>query len=58
MITINKDVQCEFLMTTMEEIVPKDCLFRKIDKYIDFNFIYDEVKDLYSESNEDRVLIL
>ncbi|MFA7121007.1 MAG: hypothetical protein WC277_05970 [Bacilli bacterium] len=42
----------------MEEIVPKDSLFRKIDKYIDFNFIYDEVKDLYFESNEDRVLIL
>ena len=28
-------------MTTMEEIVPEDSLFRKIDKYIDFTFIYD-----------------
>ena len=35
----------------MEEMVPKDSLFRKIDKYIDFTFIYDEVKDLYCESN-------
>ncbi len=26
-------------MTTMEEIDPKDSLFRKIDKYIDFTFI-------------------
>lgn len=38
-------------MTTMEEIVPKDSLFRKIDKYIDFTFIYDKVKDLYCENN-------
>ena len=51
MITINKNIQSEILMTTMEEIVPKDSLFRKIDKYIDFTFIYDEVKDLYSENN-------
>ena len=47
MITINKSIQSEILITTMEEIVPQDSLFRKIDKYIDFTFIYDEVKDLY-----------
>lgn len=51
MITINKNIQSEILMTTMEEIVPKDSLFRKVDKYIDFTFIYDEVKNLYSENN-------
>ena len=38
-------------MTTMEEIVPENSLFRKIDKYIDFTFIYEEVKDLYCENN-------
>ena len=36
---------------TMEEMVPKDSLFRKIDKYIDFTFIYEKVKDLYCEDN-------
>ncbi len=51
MISINKNIQSEILMTTMEEIVPQNSLFRKIDKYIDFTFIYDEVKDLYSENN-------
>ena len=51
MITINKNIQSEILMTTMEEIVPEDSLFRKIDKYIDFTFIYDEVRDLYCENN-------
>ena len=51
MISINKNIQSEILMTTMEEIIPKDSLFRKVDKCIDFTFIYDEVKDLYSEDN-------
>ena len=51
MININKNIQSEILMTTMEELVPQDSLFRKIDKYIDFTFIYDEVKDLYCENN-------
>ena len=51
MITINKNIQSEILMTTMEELVPENSLFRKIDKYIDFTFIYEEVKDLYCENN-------
>ena len=51
MISINKNIQSEILMTTMEEIVPEDSLFRKVDKYIDFTFIYEEVKDLYCEDN-------
>ena len=51
MITINKDVQSEILMTTMEELVPEDSLFRKVDKYIDFTFIYDKVRNLYCEDN-------
>ena len=51
MISINKNIQSEILITTMEEIVPEDSLFRKIDKYIDFTFIYDKVKHLYCENN-------
>ena len=51
MITINKNIQSEILMTTMEELVPEDSLFRNVDKYIDFTFIYEEVKELYCENN-------
>lgn len=51
MISINKNIQGEILMTTMEEIVPQDSLFRKIDKYIDFTFIYDKVAYLYCGNN-------
>ena len=51
MISINRNIQSEILMTTMEELVPEDSIFRKIDKYIDFTFIYDKVKVLYCGDN-------
>jgi transposase len=43
--------QHELEMVTMEELVPKDHLLRKIDKYIDFSFIHDMVCHLYCENN-------
>ena len=36
---------------SMEDMVPENSIYRKIDKYIDFTFIYEKVKDLYSENN-------
>lgn len=51
MITINKNIQSEIVFMTMEEMVPEESIFRKIDKYIDFTFIYEEVKNLYCEDN-------
>ena len=51
MMTVKDSIQSEILMTTMEEIVPENSMFRKIAKYIDFTFIRDEVKDLYCENN-------
>jgi Transposase and inactivated derivatives len=35
-------------MVQLEELVPKDHLLRKIDAAVDFSFIYDMCKDLYS----------
>lgn len=51
MITINKNIQSEIVFMTMEDMVPKESIYRKIDKCIDFTFIYDEVKDLYCNNN-------
>lgn len=38
-------------MVCIEDLVPQDHLLRKIDRAIDFGFIYDEVKELYSSDN-------
>jgi len=51
MISINDKIQNNIIITTMEELVPQDSLLRKIDKYINFTFINDEVKHLYSSNN-------
>ena len=46
-----ENLQSKMILYTLDELVPEDSLFRKIDKYIDFTFIYDKVKDLYCENN-------
>ena len=52
MLTKNTKTNTENLtMVALSDLVPQDHLLRKIDKCIDFNFIYDLVKDMYSEDN-------
>jgi transposase len=50
MITENHGTQLKLIntITTIEDLVPSDSLFRKIDALVDFSFIYDEVRHLYS----------
>ena len=45
------NIQTEFEMVTIEQLVSKKHPLRKIDKYIDFGFIYDKVKHLYCLDN-------
>lgn len=45
----NKTTQVQIV--SVEELVPKNHLLRKIDKYIDYNFIYDIVKYKYCLDN-------
>ena len=40
--------QSEYEIVLLEELVPQDHLLRKIEKAVDFNFIHDMCKDLYS----------
>lgn len=43
--------QSEYELVSLEELVPRDHLLRKIEKTIDFSFIHDKVKHLYSKDN-------
>ena len=47
----NKNNIEQVQMVSVEQLVPKDHILRKINKYIDFNFIYDLVEDKYSQNN-------
>ena len=48
MITIRKNQQLKMHCITIEDLVPKEHFLRKVDEHVDFSFIYDEVKELYS----------
>lgn len=44
-----REAQKEIMFLCLEDLVPENHLLRKIEASIDFNFIYDEVKGMYSE---------
>ena len=46
-----ENIQSEIILYTLDQLVPEESLYRKIDKYIDFTFIYDKVQDLYCSNN-------
>ena len=45
MITKNTSNKEQIQMVSLEQLVPKDHILRKIDDTIDFSFIYDLVED-------------
>ena len=42
-------------IVSLEELVPKNHLVRKIEDAMDFSFIYDEVKELYSDFGRESI---
>ncbi|MBP8315041.1 transposase, partial [Clostridium neonatale] len=42
-------------MLSLDDLVPKNHLVRKIDAAIDLSFIYDEVKDLYKPYGRESI---
>ncbi len=43
------------ILSTLEELVPKEHMVRKIEDCIDFTFIEDEVEDLYSKNGKPSI---
>lgn len=42
------DKKTQIQMISLDQLVPEDHILRKIDRYIDFSFIYDLVEEKYS----------
>lgn len=51
MLKDNNSAQQGLELVLIENLVPKDHILRKIDKYVDFSFIKDLTKDLYCSDN-------
>lgn len=47
----DKDKQKQVQFVALDDLVPNNHLLRKIDTYIDFDFIYDLVEDKYCLDN-------
>ena len=47
----NRDHQKQLKILSLEDLVPQDHILRVIDQSMDFSFIYDLVKDLYSQED-------
>lgn len=54
MLTKRNTIQNEIILNTLDELVPQDHLVRKLDK-IDYSFIYDEIRDYYSEDGRPSI---
>lgn len=55
MLKRSESKQMKMSFVTLEELMPQEHFLRDLDKFIDFDFIYDNVTDLYS--NTGRPLI-
>jgi transposase len=51
MLKPRKEKQIELEMVSIDQLVPEDHELRKIDKHVDFTFIYDKVKEFYCSDN-------
>ena len=49
MMTQRENTQLKLHSITIEDLVPKDHFLRRLTAIVDFSFIYDEVRDLYSQ---------
>ena len=47
--------QQKMLCVTMESLMPEKHFLRDLDRLVDFNFVYDKVKDLYSNTGRRSV---
>lgn len=55
MLTKHQNREEKLTMVTLEDIVPKDHYLRKIDKAINFEFIYDYVSHMYSNTGRPSI---
>lgn len=51
MMTRNYGKQIKFHTLTIENLVPEEHFLRKLDRLVDFSFIYEETKEYYCHHN-------
>jgi hypothetical protein len=52
MLRSNREKQQAYEFVSIEELVPQDHLLRKVDKYIDFSFIDEKVRQVLQNTRD------
>ncbi len=55
MLNRNKNRQMKMHFVTLEELMPQEHFLRDLDRIIDFNFVYDKVEHMYSNTGRPSV---
>lgn len=55
MLNRNENRQMKMCFVTLEELMPQEHFLRDLDRCVDFNFIYDKVEALYSNTGRPSV---
>ena len=55
MLNRNENRQMKMCFVTLEELMPQEHFLRDLDRFVDFNFIYDKVEALYSNTGRPSV---
>ncbi len=55
MLNKNENRQMKIHFVTLEELMPQEHFLRDLDRIIDFNFVYDKVEHLYSNTGRSSV---
>lgn len=55
MLKRSESKQMKMSFVTLEELMPQEHFLRDLDKFIDFDFIYDNVADLYSNTGRPSI---
>ena len=55
MLNRNENRQMKMCLVTLEELMPQEHFLRDLDRCVDFNFIYDKVEALYSNTGRPSV---
>ena len=55
MLRTEEGKQLKIFCGSIEDLMPKEHFLRDLEKYVDFRFIYDKVKDLYSNKGRPSI---
>lgn len=55
MLNRNENKQMKIFFGTLDELMPKEHFLRDLDNIVDFNFIYNKVETLYSNTGRPSI---